>query len=298
MRGSLFCLLVVLTLASSALAETSEEKAAALVAEGEALGKAGQYDEALVRFREAESLHPRAAHDCYIAIALMRQKRLTYARWSLSRCKSRAATFPPVPWYEDALEELARAMPDHGLLTVTVVSGGEPLADARVEVSSFGDLDIRPADTIWVPPGSYEVTVTHPVHGHHTRTVAVTARGETPVVFDLRVDRPAATSPSRLPAYLTLGAAVATAAVGGAFHIATIDPRKEADGAMVGPERDAHLATFKRNRAVAISLYGVSAALVGAGVVLLLRDGGERSMAVSAGPTRDGGGAVVIGGRF
>jgi len=295
-------------------AETAEDKAAALVAEGEALGKAGKYDQALERFRRAEAIAPNAVHDCFMAIALTRQQSLTRARFFLERCKRRSEQSPPVPWYEEAHGQLVASMMDHGKLQVIVAaSDTDVVAAARIEIRGFEDLPLQSGDAVFLPAGRHRVTVRHngykiakqqiSIAPDEPLKVTATLVRETPESV-VRAEPRVAARKTPVAAYTIYGAAGIALVAGVAFHINgamarsdAIDANERRDEAAYEVHRDRIVV----NRAIAVSLYSVGALSAAVATYLLLRDRNSKSdsesLAVSV-AVDNGAGAIAIGGRF
>ena len=89
----------------SAIADDSNPKVDALVAEGEALAKAGNFSAATEKWKSADKVLPRAKHACLIGLAYTRREYWPQAEVFFARCRQNASASDPVPTWLDAAEK-------------------------------------------------------------------------------------------------------------------------------------------------------------------------------------------------
>jgi len=136
-------------------AQSVAADAEALVRQGDRLAKQKRYNDALVAFKSADRLHPRAEHDCWVALAYARLKQATQANFFISRCKERAGSKRPIPWYPKA-KRLAEQMLQRGeyaLVTVVVKQAGAKLRPAMFDADEWLASPAR----LWLPVGRHGI---------------------------------------------------------------------------------------------------------------------------------------------
>ncbi|HEU5058629.1 MAG TPA: PEGA domain-containing protein, partial [Kofleriaceae bacterium] len=172
--GLVGLLLCAVAPAHPALAQ-DRDAAAREVAEGEKLARAGLYAESIARFKAAERLAPRAAHDCLIALSYFRLEQLGQAHLFMQRCAVRASGDDPAPsWVVSMGNDVKAAIAAADLAAVTVaVRPAEAAAAARVGCSAFP------------PDESFAPAVFHLAAGEHT--LRVEAAGFAPVEKEVAV---------------------------------------------------------------------------------------------------------------
>jgi hypothetical protein len=304
------------------------DRADQLVKEGEALGKAGDFDSALERFREAEELESRPVHDCWIAISYVRLEQWTRARLYLDRCKSRSNGKPEVEWYPTARSQLRSKMRG-GYAAVTV---NVDVAGATLKIPTVPDEELALPVTIWLPLGRHNLIVsrdgyptrkqivtlsspermsvliavgdgsaqiTNPDDGSETSSNGSSSNGD----IDLTTSTEDRQQPpgKLLPVSLMAGGAV-IAGFGFVFISKAKNAQDDFNNATNPAEQQvAEDAIKSNNRNTAIAF--ISGGVVGAvGIALLVRaiawkPDREQSM-VNVGPTADGGAVVWWSGRF
>ncbi|MCE9579201.1 MAG: hypothetical protein K8W52_39120 [Deltaproteobacteria bacterium] len=255
-------------LADGAAAQGAVASGAALIAEGEALGKAGKYEVALARFREAARAFPSATHDCYVALTYFRLGGLTAARLYLDSAHRRGDEVPG--WCSGRLEDqLGAELARRGYVAVDIAV--KP-ADAIV---STGDVRVVGGRRTWLPPGPIAVTAERAGYERATQDAAIPASAPASgVAITLQLRRPVVhvTPHRRWLAYATIVGGVALAAGGAAFHAAAIDQRDQANRFYADDPRFAPFdRQFQRDRALAIGGYVAGAAVITAGVYLVVR---------------------------
>ncbi len=141
---------------------------AALIAEGEALGKAGKYEVALARFRAAAAAFPSATHDCYVALTYFRLGGLTAARLYLDSAGRRGDEVPG--WCSGRLEDqLTAELARRGYVAVDIAVTP---ADAVV---SAGEVRVVGGRRTWLPPGPIAVTAERAGYERATEDAAIPA---------------------------------------------------------------------------------------------------------------------------
>jgi hypothetical protein len=280
MRGSLAVVLVAIALARAAVAQPlvddrpaepgAVEAAAAVVAEGTALGEANKYELALGKFLVAAEAHPSATHDCLVALAYLRIGRLTLARLWLDAAGRRGDPRPA--WCAGTIAaELAAALEIRSFVAVTFTV--EP-DDAEVWA---GDAHFRGGREVWLPPGEVEVRAER--DGREPVRTTVTAASELRVELVLeeargttvRFDEPPPAAPRRPRwTWAPVAVGVAALATGGVFHALAYRTRDQAMGLPASsPEFDALDREFLRERAIAIGGYAIGAVAISIGVWLV-----------------------------
>jgi len=121
-----------------------------LVVAGQRLATARKFDEAIAKFREADSVRPSALYDCLIGLAQLRAGRLDEAGLEFDVCRRRSSASDPVPaWLPTEERRLAdqRAAPPTAPTrrsrgsTILLASGaGLALAGAAIHLAI-----VRPA---------------------------------------------------------------------------------------------------------------------------------------------------------
>lgn len=298
------CGAVWLVLAMSASVASADTSADSLVAEGEQLGKAGDFEGALAKFRQAETIEPRAVHDCWIALAQRRLRRWTSARFHLDRCKQRAGGTAPVSWFRTVADEVQAGLDDGGFEPVEIAT--EPPGATVVIREIAGERWTSPV-TLYLSGETRTVSVS--LNGYRTLTRTVSIPGQHEHEIELERGRPISTEggggsdraaasaqSSATGPWFLIGTGAAAGAIGGVFHYTGYRARTRATDK---PDQyDEEVDRLRRDRAIALSLYGVGAATIGTGLYLLVRNSKTRDHAiVSVGASRNGG-AIWIGGRF
>jgi hypothetical protein len=181
----LACLLALSVLLSPpARAEEVElsprEQADALLRDGARFGEQGKWDDAIRRFRAAESKFPRAVHDCNIGLAYIRSTRPHLALHYLRRCEARATE--PVPgWVETRRTEALEALRKGAFTPVEVAVS--PLG-ATFTVDTLPGETFAPVGTggalatlsLWLPEGRHTLRLTAPGHQAETRSIEASGR--------------------------------------------------------------------------------------------------------------------------
>lgn len=140
--------LCALSLAVAAHAQDPRGEADALVVEGARLGEEGRFEEAILRFKAAESRLPRALHDCNIGLAYARLARLPQAQFFLERCRRRSAE--PLPAWVSPRAETTLAQLRAGRHAPVRVETSPGLAPVLVSVFAPDEQVDTPAD-LWLP---------------------------------------------------------------------------------------------------------------------------------------------------
>ncbi|MBI2374515.1 MAG: hypothetical protein HYV07_11020 [Deltaproteobacteria bacterium] len=286
-------------LAGPTAAETPGDSARRLVAEGERLGKAKEYELALERFLEAERLAASPTHDCWIAVAQTRLGRLTEAKLHLDRCAKRSESerVPLVPWFEKAQKELGRLVDGGAYARVHVRT--DPERSVTLWVRGL-DFELSTPAELVLPLGPHEITARAP--GYVPEQLSFVLRTKDPYPVFLRMSReppsveavqppPGAPTPLALsqpkarsstvtslelspdqrpassPLPLVLLAGGGSSLVGAiVFHAIAASARARAQDP--ANDYDAEISALESGRAITLTLYAVSAVALGIGAAL------------------------------
>lgn len=304
-------LVAVAAIAAPVVEADGDGDPAALVAEGEALARAGEYSRAIARFKEAERQEPHAANACRIGLAYLRRELWPQAELFLDQCRRRSSATDPVPdWIADAEAQLAAKLGEVDVAAIDI-RVSPPEAAAEISVSSFAPDERFAPRTIHLPPGSYVLTVSAAGYRDGQATVTVSDRTAQSVAVELEkvpVAGAVPVRPSPAPAvevddegprsghstWVLVGAA-GLAAAGGVFHVLAARERAELEQARDDDDPmhyDDHRGRFLAYRAVTVGCY--AGALAAAGVGLWLRIGERRDRAVAVRPSLEPGRAMVL----
>ena len=157
----------------SAMADDSNPKVDALVAEGEALAKAGNFSAATEKWKSADKVVPRAKHACLIGLAYTRREYWPQAEVFFARCRQNASASDPVPTWLDAAEKQLEEKLAIAPVAAIKLSVDPPAAAAQFIVSSFAPDEAFGPRVIHLGFGSHTVTVTAPGYARTTVTVDV-----------------------------------------------------------------------------------------------------------------------------
>ena len=146
-------------LASLVLGVTVEERAQAdkLVLQGAELGQQGQFRQAILYFKSAEELAPRASHDCNIGLAYARWERYPEALYYLQRCKIRTKKELPT-WVDERIANTRRVLAEGKFAEVDIAIGPMSLAEISFDVLAPDEVFVAPIK-IWLPLGEVIVTL-------------------------------------------------------------------------------------------------------------------------------------------
>ncbi len=293
-----------------AAARTPRDVADALVRDGARLGEAGQWDDAIARFRAAEAAFPRALHDCNIGLAYVRSQR-PHLGWTwLGRCQSRA-TEPLPAWVETRRREALATLRKGNFAPVDIVLTPshatfaiDTLPDDVFATTASPGAAFATA-TLWLPFGTHTIDITADGFSSMRREIAVDARealrvevslvpaptvamppipiGETPDT-PFEPGLPASPDESgplvrRLPddddgapigAWITFGSGLAALGAGTILYGVAADTSHEASQLEAGDAFDRKLAAFERERGFSYGLLGAGAIATGIGLAMLL----------------------------
>jgi hypothetical protein len=264
------------------------------LADGEALAKAGRFEEAIAHFKALDARGARAIHACYVALAYRRLERWGQAELWADRCRERARPGDAEPSWAGRM----RADIDAGMARrrgARVSFTTEPAA-ATLAVSAFAPDERFAPRAVFLPFGEHRVIAE--AEGRQRRVEVVTVASAEPMAVHIVLPEPAppeepkpapatvapppvapVPAPDPVPAparsrspwpLVVLGAGGASLATGVVFH--ALAAGKRADAGESAAAYDASIDAFERNRAVAIGAYVVAAAAIGVGVVLLVND--------------------------
>jgi hypothetical protein len=329
LRAGLVGLLACALLPARPASAQETDAAAREVAEGEKLARAGLYAESIARFKAAERLAPRAAHDCLIALSYFRLKRLGQANLFMQRCAARASGDDPAPsWVVSMGNDVKAAIGAADLAAVTLtVRPAEAAGKARFTCSAFASDEAFTPGTFHLPAGQHTLRVE--ADGFAPVDKQVTAASRQPVAVEITLEAsaapepdPAAASTAAAPAsgaapagtltaepdiqsagrgpwpYVVLGVAGATLIGGVAMHIKARGTKEDAESSL---ERYNDLANdYESQRTITYTLYTVAVVSGAIGTWLWFKgapDDGDGGFHASAAPTPDGGAFVTLGWR-
>lgn len=296
-----------LVLAVAVSSPAHADRATQLVARGEQLAKDGQLDAAIVAFKDAERARSRASHACLIALAYIRLQRWPQAEIYLDACRVRSSAKDPLPkWFALAHQQLVEQLDTADVAAVEIRIEPVALADtAAIGVSTFAPDEQFAPQTIHLPRGKHVITATVEGNRQAQQTIEVTGTSRLTVAFDFRTDagvavivpaRPVQPKRRVVPWTVTASGGVVLAAAA-AYHLFAFKPVRDKliDATDDTPDPalyDEYEGKFDTRRTVTIALYGVGAAALITGLVLLATtDADERPARLTYDATH--GGAIV-----
>lgn len=308
---------IVLGLAGSALADAEPEgppdlikRALELANEGVTTGDHSKLEEAIRLFKQGYELNPHPVILCNIGQAYRVLGKLPRAHMMLTECMRRLPAVQPaaVESFQSVLEDIEVLMPkEHVAVDVVSTPRG-----AQLNASVFApDEQLAAPAIIWLPEGVHTITARLAGYQDSTREITITAEdvsghprkgvkielqpGEDKVVDPIVEPPPPGPSPSsgrRTTGWIALAGGVALVAGGGVMHAIAYDTRKELVAGLSGDAYDQKVKSFRTQRTLTYSLYGVgaAAAITGAVLLYLSPSHGDR---VSVVPSPAGDGATV-----
>ncbi|MEE2901502.1 MAG: hypothetical protein VYC39_04200 [Myxococcota bacterium] len=165
-------------------AQSISADAAALVRQGERLAKAKRYNDALIAFKSADKLFPKAEHDCWVGLAYARLQMATQANFYVARCKQRAGGKRPIPWYPKAkiLAENMLKSGRYAAIRFESLHGG-----ASIRPDNFDDDEWLALPTkLWMPVGRYTINAKAPGFGKKQLSLEVTSTRSQTVRVNLK----------------------------------------------------------------------------------------------------------------
>lgn len=172
----------------SAMADDSNPKVDALVAEGEALAKAGNFSAATEKWKSADKALPRAKHACLIGLAYTRREYWPQAEVFFARCRQNASASDPVPTWLDAAEKQLEEKLAIAPVAAIKLSVDPPAAAAQFIVSSFAPDEAFGPRVIHLGFGSHTVTVTAP--GYASTSVTVDVKNKADQFISVSLKKP------------------------------------------------------------------------------------------------------------
>jgi hypothetical protein len=310
---ALVCGCAIGALSTNAVAQAPAEdpEVARLVADGEALAKAGNFSAAIEMWKDADRRAPRARHACLIGLAYTRREAWPQAEIFLASCRQRATADDPVPAWLDTVEgELATKLAQSPVAAVTLAAS----APATFKVSSFAPDETVGPRVIHLALGQHTITasadgfkpsaVTVDIDSREPRTITIELEPLVSVPDPERLPPPPPPPPpprtrrSKLP-WIVMGAGGALALGGGFYHATVLrgawnDLEQTTDRDFYDGTGDEAWRSARRNT---IILYSAAAVAIGTGVALRAMGVGDRREApIAIGVTpRDGGGVVTVG---
>lgn len=292
---------------SSAFADNPNANVDALVAEGEALAKAGNFSAATEKWKAADKVQPRAKHACLIGLAYTRREYWPQAEVFFARCRQSASATDPVPTWLDAAEKQLEEKLAIAPVAAVKLSVDPPSAAAEIIVSSFAPDEAFGPRVVHLGIGSHTITVTAPGYAPTVQVVEVKNKadqfitiqlkkpGESPTNDPNRVPLPVdgngttgtgttgtigngalvtpppqAAKASPLP-WVVVGAGGGVMAIGAVLHATWFkSARDDLSNAATLTEYNEISATgkFESRRKVVLGMYGVGAATIAAGIIL------------------------------
>ena len=260
---------ILMLLAATASADVADS----LSARGEQLAKVGRLSEAIVAFKEADAVSPRARHACLIGLAYLRRRAWSQAELFLSSCRERASATDPMPEWLDLVEqELRTELAAHDLAPVVIrMVPADP--GAQITVSSFAADERFAPRTIYLAVGAHQLTATRRDGKRVSREVTITDRAPREVVLGFDLAMPVAESHgearSQLVPRALLGGGVLVLLAAVTYHAFVFKPARDqlADAATEPAYADLE-SRFESRRAITIAMYGVGAAAAVGGYVL------------------------------
>lgn len=185
---------------SSAFADNSNANVDALVAEGEALAKAGNFSAATEKWKAADKVQPRAKHACLIGLAYTRREYWPQAEVFFARCRQSASATDPVPTWLDAAEKQLEEKLAIAPVAAVKLSVDPPSAAASIIVSSFAPDESFGPRVVHLGIGSHTVTVTAPGYAPTVQVVEVKNKADQFITIQLKKPGESPTNdPNRVP---------------------------------------------------------------------------------------------------
>jgi hypothetical protein len=154
-------LVIALLLASPLLHADDQSEADQLTRDAIALGKSGNLELAIQKFRAAQKLFPRPNNHCNIGLAYAQLARWAKAQLYLERCKSQVRAGLP-DWVDKRLKQSEDGLKASLSAPVRVTS--EP-PGARLNAPGFdADDELTAPVTLWLPLGEREIGGELPGH--------------------------------------------------------------------------------------------------------------------------------------
>lgn len=306
-------------LPATADADEGKKKADALLAEAAKLGQAGDLKGAIVKFKAADAVFPRALVACNIGLAYSRMKQWAQAQLFLGSCRERwnkDETRGLPGWVDTMSRDALAKLKAGGFVAVRFATTPE---GATVSVSAFpSDETFTTPRVVWLPAGAHQVKATLAGYeafeqkrnfdssGAWKATLKPLAKPDKP---DVKPDKPDVkpevkptpdpivkqTRPRshKLPWAIT-AAGVGLLAGGGIAHFFAMSAKSDAEKLPSGTAFTAAEKTFKSRRVVAIGMYAVGAISTVVGALLLRSSGKQPAESTTAiGATTSNGGGLV-----
>ena len=170
----------------SAQADGPNPNVDVLVAQGEALAKAGNFSAAIEKWKTADKFTPRAKHACLIGLAYTRREYWPQAEVFFARCRQTASASDSLPtWLDAAEKQLAEKLAIAPVAAVKL-SVDPPSAAAQCIVSSFAPDEAFGPRVVHLGFGFHSVTVTAPGYISTTVTVDVQNKADQFITVSLK----------------------------------------------------------------------------------------------------------------
>ncbi len=253
------------------------DQAAPHVTRGEQLARDGRLTDAIIAFKRADVIEPRASHACLIALAYIRRELWPQAEVFLQTCHDRATPDDPLPdWVPLADQQLTERIDRAPVARVRIVV--EPASESaatQLEVSSFLPDERFSPRTIHLPLGRHLITARTPGREPVERAIDVTDKSPRSILiaFDQSAVTMTREHASVVPKVLMAsGGAVLVAGV--LVHVLAFKPARDklvdaTNPGMPDPALyDEYSSKFDSRRNLTMALYGAGAALALTGIVL------------------------------
>lgn len=166
----------------------AEPSALELQKKGEDLAKQRRFSEAIEAFKAADRVEPTATHACLIALAYTRRELWPQAEIWLALCQLRASPTDPLPtWAPAEQDEIDKRLASANVAPVSITV--DPVAGAKLTVSSFAPDEQFAPRTIHLPPGLHQVIARAPGYKDGQQTVEVKDHDKSPIHVDIKLDK-------------------------------------------------------------------------------------------------------------
>lgn len=214
---------------SSAFADNPNANVDALVAEGEALAKAGNFSAATEKWKAADKLQPRAKHACLIGLAYTRREYWPQAEVFFARCRQSASATDPVPTWLDAAEKQLEEKLAIAPVAAVKLSVDPPSAAAEIIVSSFAPDEAFGPRVVHLGIGSHTITVTAPGYAPTVQVVEVKNKADQFITIQLKKPGESPTNdPNRVPLPVDGNGTTGTGTTGTTGNGALVTPPPQA----------------------------------------------------------------------
>ncbi len=153
----MFSAIALALLLSSTVSPEEQAQADKLVREGAEFGQQGNYRQAIIYFKSAEEIAPRATHYCNIGLAYALWKRYPEALYFLERCQGQAGEELP-GWVEDRIKKTEKFLRDGRYAPVEIKV--EPIDGSLIKFDALTEEEVFHTPLkIWLPLGKVKATI-------------------------------------------------------------------------------------------------------------------------------------------